>query len=163
MAAEVVDAAIAQLDAGRGRATRITPTRNAPLPGGDLAFIDEAIDGAAQATGDAVLGEHLVRAYGSRWSAVADEIAAAGGSKRIVAGLPYTIGEMRYGVRSEMACTLADLLMRRTHAAFQTSDHGRSAAPRVLDAVATHPDFAATDAIEIYDAAVERMFGIEQV
>jgi glycerol-3-phosphate dehydrogenase len=163
MAAEVVDTAIAQLDSGRGLDTRITPTRSVPLPGGDLAFIDEAIDAAAQATGDAVLGEPLVRAYGSRWSAVADEIAAPGGSERIVAGLPYTIGEMRYGVHREMACTLADLLVRRTHAAFQTSDHGRSAAPRVLAAVAGHPDFAATDAIEAYEAEVERMFGIEKV
>ena len=62
-----------------------------------------------------------------------------------------------------MACTLADLLIRRTHAAFQTSDHGRSAAARVLAAVAGHPDFAATDAIEAYEAEVERMFGIDKV
>ena len=163
MAAEVVDAAIQQLDGAHRPTVRGTSTRTAPLPGGDLAYIDDAIDAASRATGDAELGQHLVRAYGSRWSAVADEIAAAGGEDRVADGLPYRMGEMRYGVRQEMACTLADLLIRRTHVAFQTRDHGRSSAPRVLAAVGDHPDFVTgTDALASYSNEVAAMFGIDQ-
>src|SRR5207244_10595087 len=127
MAAEVVDVVTERL--GK-RVTRRHPTRNAPLPGGDLAYIDEAIAAAERAMADSELANHLIRSYGSRWSAVADEIAAADGGERL-AGLPYTIGELRYAVRHEMAYTLADLLVRRTHLAFDTRDHGANSAERV--------------------------------
>jgi glycerol-3-phosphate dehydrogenase len=161
MAAEVVDTAVAQLSPGGTARRRRTPTRDAPLPGGDLAYIDEATAAATRATGREDLGVHLVRAYGSRWSVVADEIAKPGGAERIAEDLPYTIGEMRYGVRREMACTLADLLIRRTHVAFQTRDHGRAAAPRVLAAVSGLGDFQTDGAVAAYEHAIDRMFAVE--
>ena len=49
----------------------------------------------------------------------------------IVAGLPYRMGEMRWAVDRELACTLGDLLIRRTHVAFETPDNGRAGARRV--------------------------------
>ena len=160
MAAEVVDIVASRV--GKG-VTRRPPTRNATLPGGDLAYIDEAIAAAERATADSELANHLVRSYGSRWSAVADEIAAPGGSKRL-AGLPYTIGEVRYGVRCEMAYTLSDLLLRRTHVAFETRDHGMQSAEQVARAVAdllawTDADISA--AVEAYGHDVSRIFTIE--
>jgi glycerol-3-phosphate dehydrogenase len=161
MAAEVVDVAIAEMAGGGPRRRAGTPTRDTPLPGGDLAFIDVAIEAATRRLGDELLAKHLVRAYGSRWAHVADDVLVRGGSERVVEGLPYTIGEMRYGVRSEMACTLADLLVRRTHVAFETRDHGRDAAVRVLAAVSGCGDFAAEGALETYGREVERMFGID--
>lgn len=162
MAAEVVDAVLARL--GRGASKR-SPTRDVPLPGGDLAFIDDAVAAATRATGDAELGRHLVHAHGSRWSSVADEISAPGGAERIAGGLPYTIGEIRYAVRHEMAFTLADLLIRRTHVAFQTRDHGLAGARRVATAVAEllHWDATVIDsAIESYARDVHRIFSIEE-
>ena len=51
---------------------------------------------------------------------------------RFAADLPYTIGELRYSVANEMAHTLGDLLIRRTHLAFETRDHGVAAAPSEL-------------------------------
>jgi glycerol-3-phosphate dehydrogenase len=42
---------------------------------------------------------------------------------------------MVYAVEHELACTLGDLLIRRTRLAFETPDHGLSAAPAVADAV----------------------------
>jgi glycerol-3-phosphate dehydrogenase len=160
MAAEVVDVVASRLSKGR---TRRPPTRNASLPGGDLAYIDEAIAAAERATADSELANHLVRSYGSRWPAVADEIAAPGGSERL-ASLPYTIGEMRYGVRCEMAYTLADLLLRRTHLAFETRDHGTQSAEKVARAIAgllSWNDRDITAAVEAYARDVGRIFAIE--
>ena len=57
-------------------------------------------------------------------------------AKPLVEGLVYTGAHLVYGVSSEMAQTLSDLLIRRTHLAFETRDHGRSVAPRVADIVA---------------------------
>jgi glycerol-3-phosphate dehydrogenase len=160
MAAEVVDVVAERL--GKG-VTRRPPTKNARLPGGDLAYIDEAIAAAERATADNELANHLVHSYGSRWSAVADEIAAPGGSERL-AGLPYTIGEMRYGVRHEMAYTLADLLLRRTHLAFETRDHGTASGERVARGVGELLGWNDRDiakAIEAYARDVGRVFTIE--
>jgi glycerol-3-phosphate dehydrogenase len=57
-------------------------------------------------------------------------------AKPVVEGLVYTGAHLVYGVSSEMAQTLSDLLIRRTHLAFETRDHGKSVAPRVADIVA---------------------------
>ena len=160
MAAEVVDVVASRLAKG---VMRRPPTRNASLPGGDLAYIAEAIAAAERATADSELANHLVRSYGSRWSAVADEIARSGGSERL-AGLPYTIGEMRYGVRCEMAYTLADLLLRRTHLAFETRDHGMQSAEQVARAVADLLSWNERDitaAVDAYARDVQRIFSIE--
>lgn len=159
MAAEVVDVASARL--GK-RVRRRAPTYNRALPGGDLAYIDEAIAAAERAAGDPDLGRHLVHSYGSRWSDVADEIAAPGGAERIAG--PYTIGEMRYAVRHEMACTIADLLLRRTHLAFETRDHGIESAERIAGGVADllgWNDKAIGAAVESYSRDVKRVFAID--
>lgn len=50
--------------------------------------------------------------------------------------LPYTGAHLVYAVRNEMATTLSDLLIRRTHLAFQTRDHGRDAARHAAEIVA---------------------------
>jgi glycerol-3-phosphate dehydrogenase len=161
MAAQVVDVAVERL----GRAVPKSPsTRDVPLPGGDLAFIEDAIAAAARITGDPELARHLVHAYGSRWAGVADEIAAAGGAERVAGDLPYRMGEMRYAVRHEMALTLSDLLIRRTHVAFRTRDHGLDSAERVARAVADllhwdEPSIAR--AIDAYAADVRRIFAID--
>jgi glycerol-3-phosphate dehydrogenase len=41
---------------------------------------------------------------------------------RLVPGLPYVGAELAYAVERELACTLADLLVRRTPLAFARSD-----------------------------------------
>ena len=163
MALDVVDAVCAEL----GRRTRRADharTRSLPLPGGDIPFIERALEDARGATGDDALARRLVHAYGSRWPAVWDEIRETDGATRLAAELPYTLGEMRYAVRREMACTLADLLVRRTHLAFETRDHARAAAPLVAAAVAALLHWRADDvarALDAYDAEVRRIFTIE--
>lgn len=159
MAAEVMDAVQRAL----GRPVGRPPTRRRPLPGGEV-DVDAAIVVARTKTGDEALARHLVTSYGSRWTAVWDEIGrAADGRERLVPDLPYTIGEMRYSVREEMACTLADLLVRRTHLAFETRDHGTAIAGRVARAVAALLDWSearAAQEVERYAGDAERIFGV---
>jgi glycerol-3-phosphate dehydrogenase len=83
----------------------------------------------------------------------------------IVPGLPYRMGEMEWGVDQELACTLGDLLIRRTHIAFETRDNGRSASRRVSDFVAPllqWDDSQKQREVERYDAEVDRIFTIDK-
>ena len=143
---------------------RAVPTREAILPGGDVEPT-RAVAEAAQATGDPALGERLVRAHGSRWRDVWAEMRAEGdGGERLVPELPYTVGELRWSARHEMAFTLADLLVRRTHLAFETRDHGVSIARRAAAAVA--PVLGWDEArqaaeVERYRGEAERLFRVE--
>jgi len=57
-------------------------------------------------------------------------------SKFLVPELPYTGAHLAYAVTREKGQTLSDLLIRRTHLAFETRDHGRSIAPQAADIVA---------------------------
>jgi glycerol-3-phosphate dehydrogenase len=59
----------------------------------------------------------------------------------LVDDLPYTGAHLAYGVRQEKAQTLSDLLIRRTHLAFETRDHAVSVAARVADVVAPMLDW----------------------
>jgi glycerol-3-phosphate dehydrogenase len=160
MAAEVVDVVVQRL--GKRSASR-PPTRNTPLPGGDLAYIDDAVAAAERATADSELASHLVHSYGSRWTDVAEAIAAPGGAEHI-AGTRYTLGEMRYIARSELAYTLADILLRRTHLGFETRDHGLESAERVANGVADILGWGVEDVAEQVNAFardIERIFAID--
>ncbi len=106
-----------------------------PLPGGDVRSMPDLSSSAIDATGDTALGTHLAESYGSRWPLVWKEIQADDGRERLLNERPYTIGELRYCARHEMGETLGDLLIRRTHIAFETHDHGRDAAARAIAAL----------------------------
>jgi glycerol-3-phosphate dehydrogenase len=70
-----------------------------------------------------------------------------------------------YGVREEMARTLADLLIRRTRIAFETRDHGCSAAPRAADIVAPLLGWSNDEKsaqLRAYEHEVGRMFSIAE-
>jgi glycerol-3-phosphate dehydrogenase len=132
MAAEVVDRVCDALGAKRNGAASATT----PLPGGDFRSLDGLLGDVARTTNDIDLAGHLATSYGTRWRHVWEEI-TNDGRERLVAALPYSIGEMRYGVKHEQAMTIADLLLRRTHYAFEAFGADASAAvERVADAVA---------------------------
>jgi glycerol-3-phosphate dehydrogenase len=81
----------------------------------------------------------------------------------LVGSLPYTGAHLVYAVQSEMAQTLSDLLIRRTHIAFETRDHGLSVAAPAAEIVAPLLSWtAATKAARIrqYSEDVGRMFAI---
>ena len=78
------------------------------------------------------------------------------GGEEIVAGLPYRLGFMKLAAERELAATLGDLLIRRTHVAFETRDNGRAAARRVAEFLG----WPARE-LERYDAEVNRIFTVD--
>ena len=84
-------------------------------------------------------------------------------STPLVEALPYTGAHLVYGVSVEMAQTLSDLLIRRTHLAFETRDHGLSVAHRAAEIVAPLLSWSGetkSARVREYERDVERMFGI---
>jgi glycerol-3-phosphate dehydrogenase len=160
MAADVVAVVLASLD----RASGTDRTKSLPLPGGDFPSLDALVGDATRVTDDAVMARHLTTAHGTRWNRVWDEINEPGGRAIVVDGLPYTIGELRYCVRSEMAYTLADLLIRRTRIAYETRDHGVDAAETTAIALSTLFGWGVaerSEAIRAYSGEAARMFAVD--
>jgi glycerol-3-phosphate dehydrogenase len=84
-------------------------------------------------------------------------------SEPLVPELPYTGAHLVYGVSEEMARSLSDLLIRRTHLAFETRDHGVSVAARAADIVAPvlgWDDQTKSARVREFRQDVERMFAI---
>ncbi len=140
-------------------------SREAPLPGGEQP--QELVLHEAQiACGHSDVARRLAQAYGSRWPTVwtpAGHDASLG--ERIVPELPYVMAEVRHAVRAEMAATLSDVLVRRTHLAFEQRDFGLSVAPRV--AACMQMELGWTDAerdaeLARYASDVARLFHIDQ-
>ena len=64
-----------------------------------------------------------------------------------------------------IACTISDVLIRRTHLAFETRDHGVSVAPRVARLMAPRLEWTAADIedeLAGYRADVTRLFTIDE-
>ncbi|MEO9036771.1 MAG: glycerol-3-phosphate dehydrogenase/oxidase [Gemmatimonadaceae bacterium] len=159
MAAQVVDAVLSQL----GRAKGADATKTAPLPGGDFRNLETLIAAVDDATHDETLSRHLVRQFGTEWRGAWTEIEKPGGRAVIVPGLPYTIGELRYCATFELARTLGDLLIRRTHVAFETRDHGMNAAPMVASALSRElgiDESARSTAVADYEREVASIFTV---
>lgn len=81
--------------------------------------------------------EHLSEVYGGEaaWiQAYVEENPALG--KPIVTGLPYLMAEVLYAVQHEMALTLCDVLIRRTHVLHETRDGGLDKARAVVEVMA---------------------------
>ena len=134
-AVNMVAARLHKID-GRRIASR-APTDKNPLPGGatqdlDVLMKDIAREGFSQET-----AEHLVRAYGTESAAVVNlaqsdpDLADA-----IVEGHPAIRAELVHAIRREMAITLSDLLIRRTHLFYEVLGHAVPEAPNVVDLAA---------------------------
>jgi len=81
--------------------------------------------------------KHLVDTYGddATWVlAYAEENHSLG--ERIVPELPYLMAEALYGVQHEMALTLCDVLIRRTHVIYETRNGGLEQARVVAELMA---------------------------
>ena len=131
----------------------------------ELADPLKAMGTATTLIGDAAVAGRLVHAHGDQWRqvwAIAEADEALG--ERIEPSRPYLMAELRWAVKEELGFTLADLLVRRVPIAFETRDHGRSAARRSGPLVA---EWLGWDAqrlaleLEGYDAEVERLFRID--
>jgi glycerol-3-phosphate dehydrogenase len=84
-------------------------------------------------------------------------------AQRLIESLSYTGAHLVYGVRREKAATLSDLLIRRTHLAFETRDHGKSVAARAADIVAPllrWDDETKNARVREFEQDIGRMFAI---
>ncbi|MDQ6611295.1 MAG: glycerol-3-phosphate dehydrogenase/oxidase [Gemmatimonadota bacterium] len=176
MAHDVLEHALTELDKGgsakKGSADTKTRMRLAdigsktiPLPGGDIVSRHATVQDAIAATSDAAIAERLASAYGSRWRNVwsyaqRDHSLA----RRLVNDLPYCTAEVPHAVEREMACKLADVLVRRTHIAFETRDNGRGVARRIaplMGALLGWNDAQQQQELEDYERDVTRLFAID--
>jgi glycerol-3-phosphate dehydrogenase len=162
MAAEVVD----MVEQALGRAPTAPRTHTLPLPGGEGGDQPAVLAAAARQARDGGVGARLASAYGARWGAVwalAEDDAALG--RPLAPGLPYLLAEVAYAAECEGASTLADVLVRRTHVAFETRDAGRAAARRAAPVLAARLGWssaAVERALADYDTEAERLFGVEE-
>ncbi len=90
-----------------------------------------ALDGLGRARramqaagGDLALAGSLYHRHGDRAPVVVSEAAADGELDRLVPGLPYLVGEVRWAVRHEWALTLSDVLERRLRVSLRNAAAG---------------------------------------
>jgi glycerol-3-phosphate dehydrogenase len=157
MAAEVMDTIARRLRAGHRRAA----THRTPLPGGDMVSLDDELALARATVGAPDIAEHLVYAYGTRWRALwqlasVDRALA----ERIVPELPYIAAELVWAVTHELARTLGDVLIRRTHVAFETRDHGLSVAPAAAQQLESLLEWNVDDELQSYRREIDALFGV---
>ena len=117
MAAEVVDLVARRLRAVDGRPlARAAATGAEPLPGGEVADLDLLARDLTDEGFDDGLARALVGRYGSEAAAVANLVRREPALReRIVPGLPAIAAEVIHQARREMAMTVADVMIRRTH------------------------------------------------
>ncbi|MCC7195933.1 MAG: glycerol-3-phosphate dehydrogenase/oxidase [Gemmatimonadaceae bacterium] len=82
----------------------------------------------------------------------------------IVEGQVWNLGDAVCAVQREFACTLTDIMVRRTKVAYASRDHGIPSAPRVAAAVARHVGWDEAECarqVEAYRSEVARLFTID--
>jgi glycerol-3-phosphate dehydrogenase len=138
MAAELVDRAAARLREFDGRTPPPrAPTHREPLPGGETRDLELVVMQAVRDGVSPELAAHLAAAYGTELPAV---VRLARSDPRlaapIVSGHPAIRAELIHALRREMALTLSDLLIRRTHVFHEVRGHAAAEAGDVMDLVA---------------------------
>ena len=133
------------------------------LPGSSMPSLNAEYEAAGSATGDSAIGNHLVETHGSEWRDVWRlALSETSLGRRLHPAHHYIRAEVVFAARNELALTPGDVLIRRTHLAFETRDHGASA---LEDVVALMSEELGWDEDERgrraagYVAEVERIFG----
>ncbi|MEJ2239783.1 MAG: glycerol-3-phosphate dehydrogenase/oxidase [Gemmatimonadales bacterium] len=139
MAAETVDTVSQRLHESDGRPVAATAaTDEEPLPGGESHDLEVIAREAEREGLPRDTAEHLVRAYGAETAAV---VRLAQGSsalaKPVAPNHPALLAELVHAMRREMAITLGDLLIRRTHLFYETADHAIGQLSTVADLAAS--------------------------
>ncbi|CEI61749.1 Glycerol-3-phosphate dehydrogenase, mitochondrial [Fusarium venenatum] len=115
--------------------TGICCTRNIPLIGAHGYSTSLASQLMEMYPIDADVADHLAHNYGDRaWTVLSINPSL---NNRLVSGLPYLESEVSHGIRNEAACTVADIIARRTRLSFLDSSKALQALPRVIDIAAT--------------------------
>ena len=83
-------------------------------------------------------------------------------ARSVIHGLPYTCSDVALAVQDEMAVTLADVMIRRTHIAFELADHGVSSArsvASVMGKLLRWGERRIRSRMDEYSREVDRLFG----
>ncbi len=102
------------------------------------------------------IARHLDTTYGARATAVA-RLAAAGHGARLATRYPYLEAEAVYAARHEAACTVDDVLSRRTRLAFLDSAAALASVPRVAELLAGELHWSAAQRRREEAAAAARL------
>ncbi len=162
MAAELVDVVAKRLHELDGRPIpRRAATDRAPLPGGETRDLDVLIESTVAEGFPYETAEHLVRTYGSETPAVVRlALSDPDLGKAVVSGHPALRAELVHAIRREMAITLSDLFIRRTHLFYEAPGHLADEAPGLAELVAQEMGWdTARQAAEVaaYADEVEQM------
>lgn len=131
MAKDVMDLVCAQLQRGAPCRTDRVPLDSGAGTPHEVAVLTESARAVASGLDEDIIS-YLVSAYGSRCTTVLDMAAQDERlGRRMVAGLPYLYAEVRYAVDHELACTLNDVLIRRTRLIHEAPQQGLPLAQNV--------------------------------
>jgi glycerol-3-phosphate dehydrogenase len=133
MAQQTVDTVVRRLHAIDGRpAPERAPTDTEPLPGGEVADLEALIGEMVKEGTDEAVVRHLVGAYGTEAGGIVNVMAKEPALARpLIAGAPWLAAEVVHQARREMALTVSDVMIRRTHIFHRRADQGLTAAPAV--------------------------------
>ncbi len=137
MAAELVDVVAGRLRALDGRRIPPAPTDRTPLPGGEVADLDLLVSELTKERVPEPVARHLVETYGSESAAVANLAAREPALARpLLDGWPILQAEVVHQARREMALSVADVMIRRTHLYHRDAHQGTEASPVVAGLLA---------------------------
>ncbi|GBB94466.1 hypothetical protein RclHR1_02360024 [Rhizophagus clarus] len=107
--------------------------------------------------------QHLVNSYGDRAWAVAALSKPTGKrwpvfGQRISPFYPYIEAEVRYSVRREYACTLVDVIARRTRLSFLNAQATLESIPRIIEIMSEELGWSSERQNQEFDKAVEFLF-----
>jgi glycerol-3-phosphate dehydrogenase len=143
MAAELVDYVARRLHEHDGRTVSPrAPTDREPLPGGEARDLDVLIESTVVEGFDRETATHLVHTYGSETPAVA-RLAQSDPqlAQPVVDDHPTLWAELVHAMRREMAITLGDLLIRRTHLFYVAPERILEIAPAIADLASGEMDW----------------------
>jgi glycerol-3-phosphate dehydrogenase len=137
VAADTVDRAAAVLHALDGRPVPPrAPTDREPLPGGETANLALLITELENEGLPRTTAEYVVRHHGTEAPAVARLARSSPALAQPVApGHPALRAQLVHATRRELALTLTDLLLRRTHVFFEVPGHAVSEVPALAELV----------------------------
>jgi glycerol-3-phosphate dehydrogenase len=125
IAVEAVDCVARALHRLDGRpVAQHAGTTHEPLPGGEVRALEVLEEEVARDGFPREVAAHLVRAFGSETPAVTRlAMAEPDLAAPVVPGHPIIAAELVHAMRREMAITLADLAIRRTHLFYDAPNH----------------------------------------
>ena len=149
---------VARIAERLGKPRPATSSRAQPLPGGETGQFEVYVD---YASWEAVrmfkvpieISERIVRTYGSRWREVLEPVRDEPALAETLPGAPSLLAaEVEFAIRSEMAVSVEDFLLRRSGLSWLSRWKVREAAPRVAEIFASRLGWTAERRQEQLDA-----------